>query len=322
MVLRFPPSPRSGQVVVDAKNVAKHYGKLEVLNDINLKLDRGERVAFVGQNGQGKTTLAKMIINELQATSGEITLGHNVTVGYYAQNQSERLESNLTLLQTMENATPAEMRTKLRSILGAFMFSGEDVDKKVSVLSGGERARLALACLLLRPFNLLVLDEPTNHLDILSKDILKDAIKKYDGTLIIVSHDRDFLADLTDKTIEFRDKQLFTHLGDVNFFLQKRAMDNMREVEMRSAKAAKAKAEEKPSMDYDTRKKLQRAVQNAERKIEKLEKSIEAFELKMSDSAFYQQPDSDAEMKKYQQLKKDLDDAMEAWDAATEALDE
>ena len=322
MILRFPPAPRSGQIVVDVKNVAKHYGDLEVLNNVNLVLDRGDRIAFVGQNGQGKTTLAKMIINELTATSGEITLGHNVSIGYYAQNQAERLNSKLTLLETMEEVTPVEMRTKLRNILGSFMFSGEDVDKKVSVLSGGERARLALACLLLRPFNLLVLDEPTNHLDILSKDILKKAVQDFEGTLIIVSHDREFLADLTTKTLEFRDKQIHTHLGDVNFFLQKRAMDNMREVEMRSAQAAQAKANEKPELDYDTRKKLQRAVQNAERKIEKLEKEIETFELKMADPEFYNQADSDQQIEKYQQMKKDLDVAMEQWDEATEALGE
>ena len=320
MVLKFPPAPRSGQIVVDAKNVAKHYGDLEVLNNVNLVLDRGDRVAFVGQNGQGKTTLAKMIINDLQATAGEIVLGHNVSIGYYAQNQAENLNPKLTLLETMEEATPAEMRTKLRSILGSFMFSGEDVDKKVSVLSGGERARLALACLLLRPFNLLVLDEPTNHLDILSKDILKSAIQKFDGTMIIVSHDRDFLADLTTKTIEFRDKQLHTYLGDVNFFLKKRAMDNMREVEMRTAQAAQSKAAEKPTLDFETRKKLQRAVQNAERKIEQLEESIEKFELKMADPEFYSQPDSEKEIEKYQQMKKDLDTAMEAWEEATEKL--
>ena len=322
MILKFPPAPRSGQIVVDAKNVAKHYGDIEVLNNVNLVLDRGDRVAFVGQNGQGKTTLAKMIINHLQATAGEIVLGHNVSIGYYAQNQAENLNPNLTLLETMEEATPAEMRTKLRSILGSFMFSGEDVDKKVAVLSGGERARLALACLLLRPFNLLVLDEPTNHLDILSKDILKNAIQEFDGTLIIVSHDRDFLGDLTTKTIEFRDKQLHTYLGDVNFFLQKREMDNMREVEKRTAQAAKAKANEKPELDYDTRKKLQRAVQNAERKIEKLETEIEAFELKMADPAFYNQPDADQQIEKYQKMKKDLDAVMEEWDTATEALGE
>jgi len=234
MVLNFPPAPRSGQIVIDAKNICKSYGALDVLKDVDIKLDRGDRVAFVGQNGQGKTTLARMLINKLTATSGEINLGHNIQIGYYAQNQAEELNLKLTLLETMENAAPAEMQSKVRNILGSFMFSGEDVEKKVSVLSGGEKARLALACLLLRPFNLLVLDEPTNHLDILSKDILKKALSEYDGTMIVVSHDRDFLEELTSKTIEFRDQKLITYLGDINFFLKKREMDNMRDVEKRT----------------------------------------------------------------------------------------
>jgi len=325
MVLKFPPAPRSGQVVVEAKEVDKTYGSLDVLKGISLKLDRGDRVAFVGQNGQGKTTLARMLINDLTASNGEITLGHNVQVGYYAQNQAEALNPKSTLMEIMENASPPEMRTKLRSILGAFMFSGEDAEKKASVLSGGEKARLALACLLLRPFNLLVLDEPTNHLDIISKDILKSALENYDGTLIVVSHDRDFLEDLTNKTIEFRDKKLHTHLGDVNFFLKKRAMDNMREVEMRTQKAkadAATQAAVVPELDYETRKKLNRAVQNAERKIEKLETEIEKYDLKMADPEFYQDPNSQKEIDKYTQLKADLDKAMEAWEKATEALGE
>ena len=321
MVLKFPPAPRSGQVVVDAKKVSKSYGALDVLKDVELKLDRGDRVAFVGQNGQGKTTLARMIINKLTATSGDINLGHNVQIGYYAQNQAEELDLKLTLQETMENAAPAEMQSKVRNILGSFMFSGEDVEKKVSVLSGGEKARLALACLLLRPFNLLVLDEPTNHLDILSKDILKKALNDYDGTMIVVSHDRDFLEDLTTTTIEFRDQKLKTYLGDVNFFLQKREMDNMRDVEMRTQKANDAAAqEEKPELDYETRKKLQRAVQNAERKIEKLEEKIAKMDVKMADAEFYQQPDSDKEIAKYQQMKDDLDKAMEEWEKAQEEM--
>ena len=321
MVLNFPPAPRSGQIVIDAKNICKSYGALDVLKDVDIKLDRGDRVAFVGQNGQGKTTLARMLINKLTATSGEINLGHNIQIGYYAQNQAEELNLKLTLLETMENAAPAEMQSKVRNILGSFMFSGEDVEKKVSVLSGGEKARLALACLLLRPFNLLVLDEPTNHLDILSKDILKKALSEYDGTMIVVSHDRDFLEELTSKTIEFRDQKLITYLGDINFFLKKREMDNMRDVEKRTQKAAAIAIEEKPELDYETRKRLQRAVQNAERKIERLEKMIAEVDLKMADPEFYQQPDSDKEIAKYQQLKDDLDQAMEEWEVAQEQME-
>ncbi len=334
MNLRFPPAPRSGEIVVDAQKITKHYGELEVLNDVDLKIDKGDRVAFVGQNGQGKTTLAKIIVDEVNATGGSMTLGHNVKIGYYAQNQSEALQPKLTLLQTMENASPPEMRTRLRNILGAFMFSGEDAEKKVSVLSGGERARLALACLLLNPFNLLVLDEPTNHLDILSKDVLKQALMDYDGTLLVVSHDRDFLEGLTTRTIEFRDKQLYNHIGDVNAFLEKRSMDNMREVEMRTAKkkAAAAKptvpttnANGKTELTQEqkkARKKLERSVQNHERKIDELEKKIKELEAKMGEAGFYESADSQSVMDNYNQTKKDLDEVMEKWEEATIALEE
>lgn len=322
MVLRFPPAPRSGLVAVEAKGVHKNYGKLEILKDINLKLDRGDRIAFVGQNGQGKTTLARMLVNDLTASSGDINLGHNIEIGYYAQNQTEALDSKMTLLETMENAAPAEMRTKVRGILGAFMFSGEDAEKKVSVLSGGEKARMAMACLLLRPFNLLVLDEPTNHLDINSKEILKKALQDYDGTMIVVSHDRDFLAGLTNKTLEFRDKQLHTYLGDINFYLKKRAMDNMREVEMATkAKAIEAQNAAKPELDYETKKRLQRAVQNSERKIERLEEQIAEWDVKMATAEFYEQPDSQKQIEQYQQLKNDLNKAMEAWEIAQSELE-
>jgi ATP-binding cassette subfamily F protein 3 len=262
-----------------------------------------------------------MLINEISATAGEITLGHNVEIGYYAQNQSDTLHSDLTILQTMENASPPEMRTKLRNILGAFMFSGEDVDKKVSVLSGGERARLAMASLLLKPFNLLVLDEPTNHLDIISKEVLKQALQDYDGTLIVVSHDRDFLADLTNRTIEFRDHKLHHHIGDVNAFLEKRQLDNMREVELSTPKQTEEAAPKK-ELSFEERKRLIRAVQNAEKKIEKLEGEIEAFEAKMADPSFYENPDSQKQMEQYGQKKKDLEQAMEDWEAAQEILDE
>jgi len=219
MNLRFPPAPRSGQTVVDAQKVTKKYDEKLVLNQVDLQLDRGDRIAFVGQNGQGKTTLAKMIVDELSITGGELKLGHNVQIGYYAQNQSDTLQPGLTVLETMEQISPPDLRPKLRTILGAFMFSGEDVEKKVSVLSGGERARLALACLLLHPFNLLVLDEPTNHLDIQSKDVLKRALQHYDGTMVVVSHDREFLSELTNRTLEFRDHNLHHYIGDVNAFL-------------------------------------------------------------------------------------------------------
>jgi ATP-binding cassette subfamily F protein 3 len=329
MVLRFPPAPRSGTVVVDGQNISKKYGKLKVLDNISLKLDRGDRVAFVGQNGQGKTTLAKILIDEIPATGGEIKLGHNVSVGYYAQNQSEALKGDLTLLETLENSSPPEMRTRLRNVLGAFLFSGEDADKKVSVLSGGERARLALAALLLRPFNLLVLDEPTNHLDIISKDVLKQALMEYDGTLIVVSHDREFLADLTERTIEFRDHQLYNHLGDINFFLEKRQMANMREVELsksnnaglEEASAAKNNSP-KVELSYEERKKLTRALSNAEKKVERLEEEIAKLETMMSDPDFYSQSDAEKKVALHQQKKEDLIVAMEEWEEAQMNMDE
>ena len=323
MNIRFPPAPRSGQVVLEGKKLSKAYGKLLVLDGVDIKLDRGDRVAFVGQNGQGKTTLAKIIVNELTLTSGELTLGHNVQIGYYAQNQSDSLHSNQTVLETMEMASPPEMRTRLRAILGAFMFSGEDADKKVSVLSGGERARLALACLLLRPFNLLVLDEPTNHLDMLSKDVLKQAILEYDGTLIIVSHDREFLSNLTTRTIEFRDRQLHDHLGDVNFFLEKRELDNMRDVELsKPASNGGPKAAPKKELSHEERKRLLRAVSNAEKKVERLEAEIAAIEKKMAAPDFYESPDAVKISQSYNDKQAELEKAMEEWAEAQETMEE
>lgn len=326
MKLKFPPAPRAGSIVIDAKKVTKDYGDLKVLDGVGIKLDRGDRVSFVGQNGQGKTTLAKILINEIPASDGDINLGHNVQVGYYAQNQSDALEGTQTVLQTMEAQSPEELRPKLRTILGSFMFSGEDVDKKVSVLSGGERARLALACLLLKPINLLVLDEPTNHLDIISKDVLKQAIQNYDGTLIIVSHDRDFLANLTSRTIEFRDKKLYEHLGDVNFFLEKRAMNNMREVELFKSKQKNATKQEnsKKELSYEEKKELkkkERKVQNAERRVEKLEEEIAVIESKMGEPGFYESETSTKVMEDYKSKKKELDDAVEKWDQLVSELE-
>jgi ATP-binding cassette subfamily F protein 3 len=322
MRLNFPDAPRSGQVVVNVKNLVKKYGDKLVLDGVDLKLDRGDRISFVGQNGQGKTTLAKIIINELNLTGGECKLGHNVSIGYYAQNQSEAMHPKQTVLETMEAASPPEMQTRLRNILGAFMFSGEDVDKKVSVLSGGERARLALACLLLRPFNLLVLDEPTNHLDIISKDILKQALMEYNGTLIVVSHDREFLAGLTNRTLEFRNRQLFEYIGDVNAFLEKRALDNMRDVEKRENGQEQQKSVPRKELSYEERKKLMRQLSRAEKKVEQLEEEIAQLEEKMTQSDFYDSPDSEKEMKRYATLKEQLVEEMEKWEAATLELEE
>lgn len=333
MNIRFPPAPRAGQVVVEVKQLEKRYGESLILDKVDFKMDRGDRVSFVGQNGQGKTTLAKIIVDEIQYSGGSLNLGHNVKIGYYAQNQSETLKSTDTLLETMENAAPPEMRSRVRHILGAFMFSGEDAEKKVSVLSGGERARLALACLLLNPFNLLVLDEPTNHLDIISKDVLKAALMEYDGSLIVVSHDREFLGGLTNRTIEFRDRHLYDHIGDVNAFLEKRQLDNMRQVEMSSKNtppavvAAPQMANAHPvstptrELNFDERKRLQRAVSNAEKKVERLEEDLTKFQAQMSDPDFYSKPDSNKLMQAYEAKKKELAVAMEEWEVATMELE-
>ncbi len=301
------------------------------MENVDFQILRGERVAFVGQNGQGKTTLAKILIGQEPATSGKITLGHNVSIGYYAQNQAETLDPKITLLETMENFSPEEMRNKLRAILGAFLFSGEDVDKKVAALSGGERARLALACMLLRPFNFLLLDEPTNHLDMLSKEVLKKALQAYNGALLVVSHDREFLGGLTERTIEFRDQHLYEHLGDVNYFLEKRKLDNMREVEKRSAAGrgigdgarsggANRSDNGVPVLSSEEKKNLQRNVQKAEKRIGELESEIGKYEAKMTDPSFYNRPEANDALKKYADLKAELTKIYGEWEAAVEQL--
>ena len=231
--LKFPPSPRSGNYPVIAEGVGKSYGDHLVFQNANLTLQRGEKIAFVGKNGEGKSTLVKAIMGEINH-DGHLALGHNAMIGYFAQNQASLLNEDLTVFQTIDDVAVGDIRTKIKDILGAFMFSGDNIQKKVKVLSGGERTRLAMIKLLLEPVNLLILDEPTNHLDMRTKDILKSALKDFDGTLILVSHDRDFLDGLAEKVYEFGNKQVKEHLGDIKSFLQKKKMDNLREIERKN----------------------------------------------------------------------------------------
>ena len=338
MRLEFPPAPRSGEVVVKIEGLTKKYGDNIILDNIDFDIIRGDRTAFVGKNGEGKSTLIKLIVGDITPSSGMIDLGHNVNLGYYAQNQAEALDPKMTLLETMEQNCPYELRTKLRNILGSFLFTGDDVDKKVSVLSGGERARLAMAAMLLHPINLLVLDEPTNHLDMLSKAILKEALSRFDGTLIVVSHDRDFLDGLTDTVIEFSNKKLTTYLGDLQYFLEKRQYGNLREVSLGKSslqqqafgnnddkkekiKIAPEKEDRSNDKEYqDALKRLKKDVQNAERKISKLEEELEKLEKIMGTQ--FGTAEYDKALAKHAQAQSDLEAAMKEWEDAEEALAE
>ena len=233
--LKFPPSPRSGSYPVIAQELSKYYGDHLVFKEAGFTIQRGEKVAFVGRNGEGKSTLVKCIMGEITDYNGKLTLGHNVQIGYFAQNQASLLDEELTVFQTVDDVTPSELKSNTKNLLGAFMFSGDDIDKKVKVLSGGERTRLAMIKLLLQPVNLLILDEPTNHLDLKTKDILKNALIDFDGTLIVVSHDRDFLNGLAQKVYEFGNGKVTEHLEDINGFLRKKKMENLREIESRKS---------------------------------------------------------------------------------------
>jgi len=232
--LKFPPSPRSGSYPVIAEDLSKHYGDYEVFNHAGFTIQRGEKVAFVGRNGEGKSTLVKCIMGEITDYTGKLTLGHNAQIGYFAQNAASLMDEDLTVFQTVDDVTPPELKSNTKNLLGAFMFSGDDIDKKVKVLSGGERTRLAMIKLLLQPVNLLILDEPTNHLDLKTKDILKNALLDFDGTVIVVSHDRDFLNGLVTKVYEFGNRKVTEHLEDINGFLRKKKMENLREIERQS----------------------------------------------------------------------------------------
>ena len=326
--IRFAPAPRSGTVVVEADNLSKSYGALSVLKNVDFKIERGEKIAFVGRNGEGKTTFSRIIMGETDY-NGSLKLGHNVSAGYFAQNQDELLDETKTVFQTIDEIAKGDIRTKIRDMLGAFLFRGEEIDKKVKVLSGGERSRLALVKLLLEPYNLLVLDEPTNHLDMRSKDILKQALIKYDGTLIVVSHDRDFLYGLVKKVYEFRNNRVKEHIGGIYDFLRKKKIENLKDLERKdivknesaemNVSSNKQKYLEKKEYDRNLRK-LRKRLEESENKIEEIEAEIIAV-----DKAFMEPGNNSASAEKeyirYQDLKEQLNEEMNKWAQYSEEVE-
>ena len=285
--IKFPPAPRSGQIVVEAKEVGKSFGEKHVFSGATFTIERGQKVALVGRNGEGKTTFARMVIGQLEPTEGSIRIGHNVKIGYYAQNQDDLMNGDFTVFDTLDRVAVGEIRTKLRDILGAFLFRGEDIDKKVRVLSGGERARLAMARLMLEPYNLLVLDEPTNHMDMRSKDILKNAVQRYDGTVIVISHDREFLDGLVERVYEFRDGRVKEHLGGIYDFLRDRQIESMREIEQKKPSQAAAPKTNKGGLSgkmlYEQKREAEKQLRKAERDVERAEEEIMALEKEIAE---------------------------------------
>lgn len=317
MTLRFPISITPGKVVTEMEGLSKSYGEHQVLNGIDLLIERDSKTAFVGQNGQGKSTLAKIIVGDLDC-KGHLKLGHNVQIGYFAQNQAEYLDGSKTILDTMIDAANEKNRSKVRDILGSFLFRGDDVEKYVRVLSGGERNRLALAKMLLQPFNVLVMDEPTNHLDIKSKNVLKQALQNFEGTLILVSHDRDFLQGLTNKVYEFKDQKIKEYLGDIDFYLEQRRVQDFRAIEKKQQTAAKVVEQPKENnyRDQKKMKSLKNKLSAVESKIAALEKEIAEIDhdlLMNYDATIAQENFFDT----YQQKKKDLENLMERWEEIT-----
>jgi len=328
MNLRFPPSPHSGTNVVEAENLSKSFGSLNVLQHIDFKIHRGDKVAFVGRNGEGKTTFSRIMIGELDY-EGSLKIGHNVKIGYFAQNQDELLNGEKTVFETIDDIAKGDIRSKMRDLLAAFLFRGEEIDKKVKVLSGGERSRLALVRLLLEPHNLLVLDEPTNHLDIRSKDILKQALINYDGTLIVVSHDRDFLNCIVDKVYEFRHNRIKEHLGGIYDFLRKKKIDNLREIEKKDAGKKEMQLEnissnklrylEKKEYDRNLRK-LRKKLEDSEKVIEKIENEISGLDKSFATGS-NEQAEAEDFFKRYQELKELLNEEMEKWEQYTDEVE-
>ena len=313
MTVNFPVSITPGKVVIEANDISKNYGDNHVLSSIDLMIERDSKTAFVGQNGQGKSTLAKIIVGEIEH-QGSMKLGHNVQIGYFAQNQADYLDGSKTVLDTMIDAANESNRSKVRDILGSFLFRGDEVEKYVRVLSGGERNRLALAKLMLQPLNVLVMDEPTNHLDIQSKNVLKQALSKFEGTLILVSHDRDFLQGLANKVYEFKDQKIKEYLGDIDYYLEQRNVDNLREVEKRTVVKETPKASSKQTYEEQKRlKSLNNKLSKIESKITDLEKSIKEddvelatnYDATVADETFFD---------RYQAKKEELKTLMSDWE--------
>lgn len=329
--VKFPPAPRSGDVVFKATGITVGYPGKVVFRDADIEVRRGEKVALIGRNGEGKTTLMRVISGELAPVSGESHVGYNVEMGYYAQNQEDILDKNLTVFETLDNIAVGDIRTKLRDILAQFLFRGEDIDKKVSVLSGGERARLGMAKFMLQPYNLLALDEPTNHMDIKSKDILKQALKAYDGTLIVVSHDRDFLEGLVDKMYEFRDGKVTEHLGSVSDFLEKKKLDNLHELERRFGVKAgkqevvteKKQTAQKEFRQMKTESKEERKIKNRisflEKEIEKLERAMKDIEAVLSNPG--EEDDIMELTRTYLEDKRDIEHKTSEWEELMSKLE-
>ena len=325
--IKFPPAPRSGQIVAEVKEAGMSFGEKHVFSGANFTIERGEKIALVGRNGEGKTTFARMLVGQLTPTEGSIRIGANVHIGYYAQNQDDLMDGDFTVFDTLDRVAVGEIRTRLRDILAAFLFRGEDIDKKVKVLSGGERARLAMARLMLEPYNLLVLDEPTNHMDMRSKDILKRAIQRYDGTVVVVSHDREFLDGMVEKVYEFRDGSVKEYLGGIYYFLEKRKLESLRDVERKDAPtptATTAPKEKSSKLSYEQKKeqekllrKLRRAVESIETELAETEQRIAAYDAKFAAATTYEE----ADYKAYDELKSHSDHLMHECEKASYELE-
>ena len=317
--IKFPPAPRSGQIVAEIKEVGKSFGQKHIFSGATFTIERGQKIALVGRNGEGKTTMARMLIGELEQTEGSIKLGANVNIGYYAQNQDDLMDGDFTVFDTLDRVAVGDIRTRLRDILGAFLFRGEDIDKKVKVLSGGERSRLAMARLMLEPYNLLVLDEPTNHMDMRSKDILKNALQKYDGTVVVISHDRDFLDGLVDRIYEWRDGGVQEYLGGIYYFLEKRKLDSMQEIERKDTptESTQPKTNSSGKLSYEQKKeqekavrKLRKAIENVETELAKIEEQIAEYDSKFATATEY----NEADYVTYNELKALYDKQMHEWE--------